>query len=502
MSTNNAADYSPTQYNVQVGGVNGTLVNVVPSATAGVPLVSGGSSANPSFTTAVVTGGGTGAVTLTGVLIGNGTSPVTGNAITQYDVLVGGASNAITSIANGTTGQVFTATTGSDPSWASPATSSITIVGDSGGGLTGSSFTFTGGTTGLLFSGSGTTETLTISNLNLSNTNSAGTSGEITFGGTRFISNFGTANTFAGTNSGNTTVTSTDNVGIGTNSLSQVSDSGSNTCLGSYAGRAIASGSSGNTCIGYVSGFTLSSGSSQNVGLGTATNYSLTTGSQNTALGSVALNYNSTGTGNCGVGYNALITLGYPGNTGGDYNTAVGWTSLGSLLTGSYNSALGYEAGVAYSGSESNNITIGANVPGLTGESNVTRIGNTSTDNVFITGINGVTVTGSAVLCSTSGELGTVVSSERYKENINDMGSASNDLMKLRPVTFNYKNHDGRQAYGLIAEEVAEIYPDLVVYDKSGECQSVMYHEMPALLLNEIQKLRRELNELKALCGI
>lgn len=93
-----------TQYNILVGGTSNSIANVAPSATTGVPLVSGGSAANPSFGTASVAGGGTGAVTLTGVLIGNGTSAITGNAVTQYNVLVGGASNAVTSVAPSTAG--------------------------------------------------------------------------------------------------------------------------------------------------------------------------------------------------------------------------------------------------------------------------------------------------------------------------------------------------------------------------------------------------------------
>jgi hypothetical protein len=215
-----------TQYNVVVGGsTTSSLSNVAPSATSGVPLISQGASANPAFGTAVVAGGGTGAVTLTGVLIGNGTSSVTGNTVTQYDVLVGGASNAISSVgpgtsgqvlqsggnaanpaystatypatttinqllyssaantvggvtagnygvlisgatgipswlADGTTGQLLTATTAGTPSWANAAASSVTITGDTGGGLTGNSFTFTGGTTGLKFGGAGSTETV------------------------------------------------------------------------------------------------------------------------------------------------------------------------------------------------------------------------------------------------------------------------------------------------------------------------------------------------------
>lgn len=111
-----------TAHDVLIGGsTSSTITNVAPSATSGVPLISQGASADPAFGTAVVAGGGTGAVTLTGVLIGNGTSAVTANAITQHSVLVGGTSNAITSVTNGTTGQVLTATTSSDPSWQTPA---------------------------------------------------------------------------------------------------------------------------------------------------------------------------------------------------------------------------------------------------------------------------------------------------------------------------------------------------------------------------------------------
>ena len=116
----------------------------------------------------VVANGGTGADTLTGVLTGNGTSAFTASAVTQHDVLVGGASNAIVSITNGTTGQIFTANTGANPSWENVPASSISITGDTGGALTGNSFTFTASGIGLSFGGSGTTETL-FGNLKLAN---------------------------------------------------------------------------------------------------------------------------------------------------------------------------------------------------------------------------------------------------------------------------------------------------------------------------------------------
>lgn len=133
-----------TNHNVLVGAGTSTITKVAPSATAGVALVSTGAAADPAFGTVVVAGGGTGLTTLTAhsLYVGNGTS----------------APNAV---ANGTTGQVLTAVTGADPTFQNPAASSVSITGDSGGALNGDAFTFTGGTTGLTFSGAGTTETLT-----------------------------------------------------------------------------------------------------------------------------------------------------------------------------------------------------------------------------------------------------------------------------------------------------------------------------------------------------
>ncbi len=107
-----------TNHNLLLGAANNLITSVAPSATAGIPFVSGGASADGSFTTAVVAGGGTGAVTLTGVLTGNGTSAFTASAVTQHDVLVGGAANAVTSVSPSTAGFVLTSNgTGSDPSF-------------------------------------------------------------------------------------------------------------------------------------------------------------------------------------------------------------------------------------------------------------------------------------------------------------------------------------------------------------------------------------------------
>ena len=170
---------------------------------------------------------------------------------------------------------------------------------------------------------------------------------------------------------------------------------------------------------------------------------------------------------------------------------------MAALVTGSNNTALGYLAGSGCSAAETNNIYIGYNVLGGS-ENNVIRIGNSSNAACYITGISGVTVTGSAVLCSATGQLGTVASSRRYKDGIKDMGKDSHNLMGLRPVTFHYKSDPAKtKSYGLIAEEVQELMPSLVILDEEGKPESVKYHEMPAILLNELQKALKRIEELE-----
>ena len=103
-------------------------------------------------------------------------------------------------------------------------------------------------------------------------------------------------------------------------------------------------------------------------------------------------------------------------------------------------------------------------------------------------------VTGDAVLVSSTGQLGMMMSSARYKRDIHDMDEASSNLMKLRPVTFRYKDDpQGIKQYGLVAEEVARVYPELVSYDH-GKVESVHYLTLTAMLLNELQKQAVELH--------
>jgi hypothetical protein len=138
---------------------------------------------------------------------------------------------------------------------------------------------------------------------------------------------------------------------------------------------------------------------------------------------------------------------------------------------------------------------------GAAAEENTIRIGQTVQTRAFIDGIFG-TSTGVndavAVMVDSAGQLGTVSSSARYKQDIHDMGAASERLMHLRPVTFRYKQalKDGSQPlqYGLVAEEVAETFPELSAYGANGQIETVKYHVLPAILLNEVQRQQREIS--------
>jgi hypothetical protein len=224
----------------------------------------------------------------------------------------------------------------------------------------------------------------------------------------------------------------------------------------------------------------------------------------NTSLGTGALSKNATGTEDTAIGFNALITNdvgvlntatgveALSKNTSGCHNTAAGVQSLTKNTTGSYNIAIGYNAGGNLTTGD-NNIDIGN--PGVAGEKDTIRIGTQGAQSrTMIAGINGSRLpSGASVLVDSDGRLGIEASSARYKRDIHDMGKASDGLMKLRPVTFRYKEDpSGTMRYGLVAEEVARVYPALVVYGADGKPESVAYHELPAMLLNEVQKQAAE----------
>jgi hypothetical protein len=220
-------------------------------------------------------------------------------------------------------------------------------------------------------------------------------------------------------------------------------------------------------------------------------------GGQDIVIGNFAGNSMTTATQTTCVSH-----LGFGALTTGVHNTGIGHQVASALVTGSNNCFMGYIAGENYTGAESNNICIGASVTGTVGESNTTRIGVQGTQTkCVIAGIRGVT-TGNAdaiaVLVDSAGQLGTISSSRRYKENIDDMDDASDALYKLRPVVFNYKSDETkRMQYGLIAEEVEEAMPRLVVYNEDGLPETVKYHDLPVLLLNEIQLLNARITDLE-----
>ena len=223
-----------------------------------------------------------------------------------------------------------------------------------------------------------------------------------------------------------------------------------------------------------------------NTATGVALN-SNTTGSDNTATGAAALFRNTTGSDNAAFGGGALNN-----NTTGTENTALGSGALNLNTTGTNNIAIGSAAAVGVSPGNSNNIHIGSQ--GFASDFGVIRIGSAFQTSFFASAVRGVT-TGKndavPVVIDSNGQLGTVSSSQRFKEDIQDMGDGSRGLMQLRPVTFRYKKpfaDDSKPIqYGLIAEEVAEVYPDLVARSADGQIETVKYQVLDSMLLNELQ---------------
>jgi len=219
-----------------------------------------------------------------------------------------------------------------------------------------------------------------------------------------------------------------------------------------------------------------------------------TTGNHNTATGVFVLGINSTGNNNTADGYGALFH-----NTTGNSNTAIGRHALFKNTIGDENIALGVSAGSALT-IGNNNIDIGNG--GLAGEANTIRIGATGTQtNTYMAGISGVTVAGGVgVIVDANGHLGTVVSSERFKDSIKPMDKASEAILALKPVSFSYKHEldpAGIPQFGLVAEEVEKVNPDLVARDEQGKPYTVRYEAVNAMLLNEFLKEHAKVEQLK-----
>lgn len=250
-----------------------------------------------------------------------------------------------------------------------------------------------------------------------------------------------------------------------------------------------------NNAVGYSALYHNTTGL-QNNGSGYVSLFSNTTGNYNSGYGAFTLYANTAGTGSNATGYGALYR-----NTTGAYNSAEGYFALGYNTTGGSNIAVGPYAGYNLT-TGSNNIDIGSR--GVAAETGVIRLGTQGTQRAaYMAGVSGVNVTGGAtVVVNSSGQLGVMSSSRRYKEDIRSMGDASDRLLKLRPVTFRYMKADENgqkpEQYGLIAEEVAKVMPELVVYNEKGQPETVAYQTLAPLLLNELQREHRQVASLQA----
>jgi hypothetical protein len=310
---------------------------------------------------------------------------------------------------------------------------------------------------------------------------------------------YGGDNTAEGTDALFGLTTGTENTAVGFDALTSNTTGDSNTATGSIA---LGSNTTGvrNTANGFA-----------------ALN-SNTTGERNTATGRAALTFNTTGNNNTADGHDALFsnTSGIRNAAGGSFalfsntiandNTATGYFALFSNTTGNSNTADGYDSlvnnttgagNIALGNFAGSNLTTGDNNIdignlGLSGEAGTVRIGTQGTQTVtYIAGISGAAVTGRPVFVNSNGQLGVPPSSRRFKQDVAPMDTASEAILRLKPVTFHYKKEldpERTVQFGLVAEDVEKVNPDLIVRDKEGKPYSVRYDQVNAMLLNEFLK--------------
>ncbi len=326
-----------------------------------------------------------------------------------------------------------------------------------------------------------------------------------------FSNTEGNNNTATGVEALYNNTTGANNSAFGVGALSSNTTGGFNTASGNSA---LASNTEGenNTATGVQALFSNATGS-ENSAFGAGTLASNTVGAGNTAVGKGALNQNTEGGFNTAVGPDALgsNTTGTDNtaagdgalyfNTTGQRNTATGAGALVDNTTGSDNTAIGNRS-LENNTTGNNNVALGASAgDSVTTANNVIAIGHpgANVDNsCYIGNIFGANVDPGAVfvVVDANGKLGTTASSRRFKEEIQPMDQASEALLSLKPVTFRYKNYKSRpRQFGLIAEEVAAVNPDLVARDKNGDIYTVRYDQINAMLLNEFLKEHKKVQE-------
>jgi hypothetical protein len=288
------------------------------------------------------------------------------------------------------------------------------------------------------------------------------------------------------------------NAAVGVSALFSNTTGQQNTAIGFEALRSNTIGNA-NTATGYQALFNCTDGvggntASTNTADGNQALFSNTTGDGNTATGHQALFSNTTGAGNTATGLQAFYS-----NTAGVNNTADGVFALANNITGNQNIALGYAAGHSLTTGD-NNIDIGSQ--GIADEANTIRIGTQGTQTAtFIAGVSGATASGgSPVYVDANGQLGTIPSSQRFKQEIAPMDKISEAILALKPVTFRYKHEidpKNTPQFGLVAEQVEKVDPDLVARDGQGKVYTVRYEAVNAMLLNEFLKEHRKVQELE-----
>ena len=377
------------------------------------------------------------------------------------------------------------------------AAPAISFTGDASSGI----YSSAAGTINIASSG---INSLTISSNGLDVAGDMNLSGVVRFQGSAGLAiSAANGNTAAGALALGVNSGGSNNSGLGYNALAFNSSGSQNTAAGGYAlyfnntGKyntaqgygALQSNTSGNysTGVGYNALATFS-GAGYNPATGAYALYADTIGQNNTATGYYALGHATTGGQNTAAGYNALYS-----NAIGNNNTAAGFNAL-YFNTGSNNIALGYQAGY-YVVAGNDNIHIGN--PGVSSDSGAVRIGASGTQkSFFAAGIRDV-VTGAGdaipVVIDSNGQMGTVSSSGTVKRDIRDLGDTTAVLMGLRPVRFRYKSQgpDAAEHYGLVAEEVAKVAPELVVRKPDGAIETVYYDKVGMLVLNELQNQHR-----------
>ena len=306
--------------------------------------------------------------------------------------------------------------------------------------------------------------------------------------------------------------TGTDNTAIGFNALINNTIGSFNTATGSLALNSNTT-ALGNTAVGYQALYSNTSGGGNNA-FGSGALSSNISGIRNLAVGSGALGSLTSGELNTAVGNVTLFNC-----VGGNFNTALGRDALGRT-DGDQNTGLGFFAGSNLSGDGTNNIYIGNVGPVPIGtESNTIRLG-TQTASIgtyfseshpmpahtatFIAGISGTAVAGAAVKVNANGQLGVAPSSERFKAEIKPMDQASEAILALKPVSFLYKKEIDPHCtpqFGLVAEQVEKVNPDLVTRDPDGKAFTVRYEAVNAMLLNEFLKEHKTVQEQGATIG-